>query len=121
MGDCRKCEDSGLTIRWYPSKGSQTFGGDKSKEVKNKLLLLAQNKEEARTKSSCDKQQDNLHTVKTKPYGPLGAVSTQADIQQRDYPQNEFIIKVEKFIEITNLKISNLVLDVQSRVFVVVI
>ena len=42
----------------------------------------------------------------------FSAVSTQADIQQRDYPQNEFIIKVEKFIEITNLKISNLVSEV---------
>ena len=39
-------------------------------------------------------------------------IVTQADIQQRDYPQNEFIIKVEKFIEITNLKISNLVSEV---------
>ncbi|CAB4001610.1 Transposon Ty3-G Gag-Pol poly [Paramuricea clavata] len=79
-GDCKKCEDSGLIIRWYSSKGSLTFGGEKSKEVKNKLLLLAQNKEEVRTKSSCDKQQDNLHTVQTKPNGPLGAVFTQAAI-----------------------------------------
>ncbi|CAB3976566.1 Furin [Paramuricea clavata] len=113
-GDCKKCEDSGLIIRWYSSKGSLTFGGEKSKEVKNKLLLLAQNKEEVRTKSSCDKQQDNLHTVQTKPNGPLGAVFTQAAIQQRDHPQNEFIIKVEKFIETTNLKISNLVSEVSE-------
>ena len=49
-GDCKKCEDTGLTIRWYPSKGSLTFGGDMSKEVKDKLLLLAQNKEETRAK-----------------------------------------------------------------------
>ena len=113
-GDCKKCEDSGLIIRWYSSKGSLTFGGEKSKEIKNKLLLLAQNKDEVRTKSSCDKQQDNLHTVQTKPNGPLDAVFTQAAIQQRDHPQNEFIIKVEKFIETTNLKISNLVSEVSE-------
>jgi hypothetical protein len=52
---------------------------NKSNEVKSKLLLLAQNEEEARTKSSCDKQQgDNLHTPQNKINRPLGTEITQA-------------------------------------------
>ena len=48
-GDCKKCEDTGLIIRWYSSKSSLTFGEKRAREVKNKLLLLVQNKQEAKT------------------------------------------------------------------------
>ena len=41
-GRCKLCEDNGFTTRWYSTSGSLTFGGDKSDEVKSKLLLLAQ-------------------------------------------------------------------------------
>jgi hypothetical protein len=59
---------------------------NKSNEVKSKLLLLSQNEEEARTKSSCDKQQgDHLHAQQNKVNRPLGTVITQATTQQVDY------------------------------------
>ena len=64
---CKLCEDNGFTIRWYSTSGSLTFGGYKSDEVKSKLLLLAQKGEEARIKSTCDKEQrDHLHTYRLK-------------------------------------------------------
>ena len=114
-GGCKLCEDTGFTIRWYSVSGSLTFGGEKSKEVKSKLLLLAQNKEEAKPTSSCDKQQgDNLHTLQNKLNSPLGTVINQATTQQVDYLQLEFKNKMEKFIESTNLKIENLVSEVNE-------
>ena len=89
---------------------------NKSNEVKSKLLLLAQNEEEARTKSSCDKQQgDNLHTPQNKINRPLGTEITQATTQvDYNYSQVEFKNKMEKFIESTNFKILYLKL-VNSR------
>ena len=52
--------------------------------------------------------------VQTKHNNPLSTVSTQAATQQRDYPQDEFIIKVEKFIQLTNLKINSIVSEVSE-------
>ena len=117
-GDCKLCEDNGFTIRWYSTSGWLTFGGDKSDEVKTKLLLLAQKGDEARIKSTCDKEQeDNLHTLQANTNSPLGTVITQASqatTQQVNYSQIEFKNKMEKFIESTNLKIDNLASEVNE-------
>ena len=64
-----------------------------------RLLLLAQNEEEARTKSSCDKQQgDNLHTLQNNVNSPLGIVITQATTQQEDHSQIAFKNKMKSLL-----------------------